>query len=222
MILKRDIRDLLIKSLEKMINTVRINLILGKKCINCSSWIEFLSEIAYIADGKINFKCTMMNKKIEKALGVDKGPVILLGDKGEVRYTGSPSGEELKSFIDTLVMLSTKKHGLNHYVKDLRSLNRTVRIETIVTPSCPYCVHSVMIANKIAIASRGKVISDVINAYEFPEIAEKWSISKVPTTVLSIRKPYSGEVLTVGIPDEDFIVKTVIRKGKLIEIPTLG
>lgn len=69
-----------------------------------------------------------------------------------------------------------------------------------------------LIANRIAIASEGKVISDVIEAYEFLEIAEKFNVMAVPMVVLST-KPYKGEVFSVGVPKEKQLLEKIVEIG---------
>jgi len=105
---------------------------------------------------------------------VERLPIILIGENGEVRYTGAPLGQEGWALLETIVTMSTQDVQIpEEYLVKLRNLERSIRIETIITPSCPYCPYAVLMANKIAIASSGKVISDVIEAHEFPEICGK-------------------------------------------------
>jgi len=152
-------------------------------------------------------------EEVKKKLGVERPPIILMGERGEVRYTGAPLGHEGWALLETIVALSTKKTQIpENYIEKLKNLKRTVRIETIITPTCPYCPYAVLIANSIAIASEGKVISDVIEAHEFPEIAEKFNVMAVPTIVLS-RKPYQGEVFSVGVPKEKQLMEKIIEIG---------
>ena len=196
-----------------LINPVQIGLVVSDNCQYCDLVDQLLNELAEIAGGKILLKKAEINPYLTKILGVNRGPVILIGQKGEVRYTGTPLGEEAWAFIETITIASNGKHGLNDYVEDLRSLDKTVRIETIITPSCPYCPHSVLMANRIALASGGKVISDTIEAYEFPEIANKWAVTAVPTTILSVEEPYSGDVFTIGVPNEKALIRAILKLG---------
>jgi len=107
--------------------------------------------------------------------------------------------------------MSNKKHGLEQFTSQLKNLPQKIRIETVITPTCPYCPYAVLLANRIAIASEGKVVSDTIEAYEFPEIVNKWSITAVPVTILSIEEPYSGNVFTVGVPKEEQLINAILK-----------
>ncbi|MHA1617382.1 MAG: thioredoxin family protein [Candidatus Njordarchaeales archaeon] len=213
-ILSEDDKKVLAEKFEKeMVNPVPISLVKSDNCNYCDPVEELLKELAEVSSGKILVKVSEMNPTLSKILRVNRGPIVLIGSKGEVRYTGAPLGEEGWAFIETIAIASNDKHGLDEYVDDLRSLDRKVRIETVVTPTCPYCPYAVLIANRIAIASRGKVISDTIEAYEFPEIADKWGITAVPTVILSVEEPYSGNVFAVGVPKEKDLIRAILRFG---------
>lgn len=198
-----------------MIDKVKVTMYTGENCELCGPIEELLKILAELSKGKINLEIKQVKSKEEmtRKLGVEKPPVILLGEKEEVRYTGAPLGHEGWALLETIVTLSTKKVQIpEKYVEKLRNLKKIVRIETIITPTCPYCPYAVLIANRIAIASEGKVISDVVEAHEFPEIAEKFNVMAVPTIVLST-KPYQGEVFSVGVPKEKALLEKIIEIG---------
>jgi len=207
---KKYLREKFAKEME---NPVKIVLLKSDNCDYCELTEKLLNELAPLADGKIKLEVRMMNEEDKKKLGVDHGPVILIGEHGEVRYTGAPLGEEGWAFIETIVIASTGNHGFEDWEEDLKNLKKTVRIETVVTPSCPYCPYAVLLANRIALASKGKVISDTIEAYEFPHIADKYNVTAVPTIIISVEKPYTGEVFSIGVPKEVTLLKTVLKKG---------
>jgi len=198
---------------KELVEEVLIKLITSDGCEYCSPLESLLRELEELAGGKLILKVSPINDTISKILGVNRGPVVLMGSRGEVRYTGAPFGEEGWAFIETISLVSSKRHGLDKYEEDLRSLDKLVRIETIVTPSCPYCPYAVLTANRIAVASRGKVISDTIEAYEFPEIAEKWHVTVVPTVILSVEEPYSGDIFTIGVPKEEQLIRAILKLG---------
>ncbi len=205
---KKFIRD---KFQKELIHPVPIKLLVSDNCEYCHLMEDLLRILANLSDGKIQLTVEKINDNWKEKLKVDKGPVILIGENNEVQYTGSPLGEEGWAFLETIVLTSNKKHGLDAYEGKLKALNRKVRIETIVTPTCPYCPHAVLTANRIAIASGGKVVSDCVEAYEFPEIADKWSVTAVPTIVLSVEEPYSGQVFVVSVPKENQLIDAILK-----------
>lgn len=202
------------KKFEKeLVNPVLIGLVTSEKCEYCDIMRILLNELKSLSRNLLEVKVSKINVLLKKMLRIDKGPVILIGRKGEVRYTGAPLGEEAWAFIETITLASNRKHALDKYVNYLQDIERIVRIETVITPSCPYCPYAVLMANRIALASNGKVISDVIEAYEFPEIANRWNITAVPAIAISVEEPYSGEIVFRGIPKIESLIRAVIRYG---------
>lgn len=198
-----------------MTSNVKVVMYTGENCELCGSTEELLKTLAELSKGKINLEVKQVEnkEKMKEKLGVEKPPVIILGENEEVRYTGAPLGHEGWALLETIVALSTKEVKIpEQYVEKLKNLKKTVRIETIITPTCPYCPYAVLIANRIAIASEGKVVSDVVEAHEFPEIAEKFNVMAVPTVALST-KPYQGEVFSVGVPKEKALLEKIIEIG---------
>jgi len=205
---KKYIRD---KFQKELVEDVPIILYKSEDCEYCEPLESLLKALAKLSDNKIKLEIKDMAPEIKKELKVDKGPVIIMGKNKEVRYTGAPFGEEGWAFLETIALLSNKNHGFNEYEKQLKNLTKSIRIETIITPSCPYCPYAVLIANRVAIASEGKIISDTIEAYEFPEIADRWNVSAVPTVVLSVGEPYSGEVFVVGLPKDEQLIDKILK-----------
>jgi len=196
-------------------NEVAVGLVTSKNYQYCPFMQEFLSILSSVSGGKINVKFTEINDVLKRFLGIDRGPITLIGNKGEVRYTGAPLGEEMWAFLETLKIASTGQHGLKKYESSLKDLDRTVRIETIVTPTCPYCPYAVLVANRVALASNGKVISDTVEAYEFQDIARRFGVTSVPTIVISIDSPYSGEVFKIGVPNEKELIWKILKVGRV-------
>ena len=198
----------------ELVNEVPVKLyVSGEDCQYCDIMKSLLKTFSELSNGKIKLEILELTDDVASELGVNRGPIILIGKNGEIRYTGSPLGEEGWAFIETLVVASHGNHGISHHVDELKNIKKTVRIETIITPSCPYCPYAVFLANRIAIASGGKVLSDTVEAYEFPEIAEKWHVTAVPTVVLSVEKPYSGNVFKIGVPEEEEILHAILELG---------
>jgi len=197
----------------ELVSEIPIVLFISSDCQYCDPVRQLLEDITSVSDDKIDFTTRELQDFHQKILGVSRGPVILIGKNAEIRYTGAPFGEEAWGFLEAIVLASNRKHELEPYKNDLSSLDRKVKIETIVTPTCPWCPHAALIAHKIAVASRGKVISDVVEAYEFPEIADKFNVTAVPTIVLSVDSNYSGNVFTIGAPKPKTLINAILKLG---------
>ena len=205
---KAYIRDKFTKGMK---DSVPVKLYVSDGCQYCDVVKKLLETFVELSNNKIELEIKELTPQDADELGVDKGPVIIIGKNGEVRYTGAPFGEEGWAFIETLILASNRDHGISSHVEELKQLSKVYRVETVVTPSCPYCPHAVLNANKVAIASEGKVISDTVEAYEFPEIAEKWHVSAVPTIIISEEKPYTGKVFKVGVAHDEEIIHAVLE-----------
>jgi len=210
---ERELRYIREKFEAGLVEDVPITYFVSQDCKYCDSVAQLLEDIKSVSGGRITLNRRNLEGPYVRLLGVRRGPVILIGKYAELRYTGSPFGEEAWAFLEGIMLASNRKHGLERYEQDLSSLDKRVKIETIVTPSCPWCPHAVMIAHRVAVASRGKVISDVIEAYEFPEIADKYNVSAVPTVVLSVDGNYTGDVFMVGVPKIAPLVNRILKLG---------
>lgn len=208
---KQFIQQKFAKELKATVPMVYLN---SPGCDVCDTLEQLLKELTELSNSKIDLKINQIGDFHKKILGVDRGPIVLMGNHAEIRYTGAPLGEEAWAFLETIVLLSTGNHQFKQFEDTLSSLKYRVKIETIVTPQCPVCPHSALLAHNIAVASRGKVISDVVEAYEFPEIAEKYHVTAVPTVVLSVNGNYTGDIFSIGLPQATPLIKKILELGK--------
>lgn len=208
-----DLKYIKEKFRSELISKIPIVLFISSNCEYCDSVQQLLEDVSSVSDNKIELAVRDLQDIHQKMLGVSRGPVILIGKNAEIRYTGAPFGEEAWGFLEAIVLASNRRHKLGSYENDLSSLDRKVKIETIVTPTCPWCPHAALLAHKIAVASQGKVISDVVEAFEFPEIADKFNVTAVPTVVLSVDGNYNGKVFSVGAPKPKALIKAILRLG---------
>ena len=127
-----------------------------ENCEICNDVNRLMEELSSISEGRI--KLEYLDKIPEEYREVGNGPIILIDD-GEIVYLGSPIGHEAWAFVETLVLKSQEDSKLEDAFKSrLKNLKSNVLLETIVTPSCPYCPYSVLMANQLAIESKGVVI----------------------------------------------------------------
>ena len=99
---------------------------------------------------------------------VKSSPTILIApDKYSIRFTGAPLGEEGRSLILTLLMVSTGSVIMKpESVTKLKSLKEKRHIEVFVSPTCPYCPEQVLFAVSAAIARSDLITLDVIEIFE--------------------------------------------------------
>ncbi len=219
----QDLKD----TLSYMVKPVRIDVFVGPDCETCEDTITLVKVIADNAPeikGKKAIEVRIFDKSKPEDLEefkrqkVERVPTVTLLD-GYIRYTGIPAEEEIKGFVETIMRISEDDSGLEESTKRaLAALKNPVYIETIVTPSCPYCPYAVLLANMFAFESwkqgSKKVISDTVEAYENPDIADKYGVMSVPAIALN------GVLAFVGVPYEEDFINYIIAasEGRLEEI----
>ncbi len=177
------------------------------ECVYCRETHTLLEEIASVSD-KIELKVYdfMENKDLAEKYGVDKIPatVILEGEKDYgIKFYGIPSGYEFGSLIEAIKLVSTGKSLLQKDTIDyLKSIDKDVHMQVFVTPTCPYCPQSVMIAHQMAYVNP-KIKSDMVEATEFPALSNKYNVMGVPRTVIN------GDVYQEGAVPEQVIVEKI-------------
>ncbi|MEN2998805.1 MAG: thioredoxin family protein [Brevinematia bacterium] len=174
----------------------------------------FFSELAEVSSKiKLQLVESSIGSKTSTGLTIRTIPSVTIGeDRGyKILFSGSPLGYEASQIVETIVMISTENHELGDEVaQKLSSLSKPVNIKVFVTPTCPYCPGSAYLANRIAVASRGKVVAEVVEANENPDLAMEWGIESVPTQIIND----SYESKTVGLQNEEEFVNQVLRFGK--------
>ena len=82
-------------------------------------------------------------------------------------------------------MIGRDGHGLpEDVVKTLNELPQEVVLQVFVTPTCPYCPQAVRTSHRFAYASP-KVMGEMVEAQEFPSLADKYHIHGVPDTIIN-------------------------------------
>jgi glutaredoxin-like protein len=178
-------------------------------CEMCDDTRQLVEEVAWLSGGKITSEVYDINRDAERvrACGVDKAPaVVVLGGQGArvdygMRFYGIPSGYEFASLIQDIRMVSTGVSELSQPMRDtLARLRTPLHFQVFVTPTCPYCPRAVTLAHKLALASP-LVTADMIDASEFPDLADRYGVRGVPRTVIN------GSVHIEGAVPEDVLVE---------------
>jgi len=210
-------------TLKDMKSKVRLKLFTSGNKAKCFSCVETerLIDVLVSASPLIGSEKAILVERFDmekdhdvfKKYNVERVPTILLLE-GAIQYLGMPAGEEIKAFIETLIRLTTNDHGLsNDTVEELAKLEGKAVIEIIVTPPCPYCPYAALLANMFAYVSSmygaNNVMSVIVEAYENPDIADKYAVTTVPTIVIN------GRVVFIGLPYEKQLLKAVKRLAAL-------
>ncbi|MEA3440825.1 MAG: glutaredoxin, partial [Chloroflexota bacterium] len=134
----------------------------GFDCDYCEDTLQLVREVVDISD---KLELTEYDIDEDAAIAgqynIDKAPgLVIAGLDGEqildygIRFAGIPSGHEFSSLINTMLLVSARDSGLNQETREfLQKLNQPVQMLVFVTPSCPYCPRSVILAHQMALES---------------------------------------------------------------------
>lgn len=168
------------------------------ECMYCEQNRELAQDVAALSDLiELEVYDFVKDKDTADRYGIDKIPAIAVvsesGDHG-VCFFGIPSGYEFTSLLEAVRIVSTQDHGLSpETVKKLEGIDRDVHIQVFVTPTCPYCPRSVVLAHKLALAS-DYIRADMVESMEFPHLANKYSVMGVPRSVFNEKDFIEGAV----------------------------
>ena len=143
-----------------------------------------------------------------QAYGIDKTPAIALVQGGAeprdtgIRFFGIPSGYEFGTLVEDIVAVSNGEPELAASTREwLDRLDEPLHLQVFVTPTCPYCPAAVLLAHRLALASP-KVSADMVEAMEFPELAERYRVMGVPRTVIGELTAVEGAVPEAHLLDQ--------------------
>lgn len=173
------------------------------ECQYCGENRMLAEEVAAFSDKLsvevYDFKAD--KEKVEK-YRIDKIPAMVVeGEKDYgIRFYGLPAGYEFSSLVEAIKMVSSGESGLSDYSKHaLKRLNKPVRIQVFVTLTCPYCPLAVQLANKAAMES-DLITSEMVEAAEFPHLANKYKVFAVPKVVINEDIQFEG-----ALPEHAFV-----------------
>ncbi|MDR7463775.1 MAG: thioredoxin family protein [Armatimonadota bacterium] len=125
-----------------------------------------------------------------------------------MRYYGIPAGFEFAAFLEDLVAVSRRDSGLSPQTRQaLAGLARDVHIQVFVTPTCPYCPRAARLAHAMALESP-RVRADVIDASEYPDLAQRYSVYGVPKVVINETTQFEG-----ALPEAAFLAAVLQAAG---------
>ena len=193
---------------EKMENPVKIVMFTQEiECKFCSDTRQLAQEMATLSD-KITVEVYdfVVNADKAKEYCIDKIPALaVIGAKDYgVRIYGIPYGYELQTLIEAVVNVSRGRTDISDKTKAiLAEVKVPVHIQVFVTLTCPHCPVAAAVAHKLAIESP-MIRADVIDASEFPQLAQKYSVIGVPKIVINEKVEF------VGAFNEDLFAEHVL------------
>lgn len=165
------------------------------ECQFCRETKQLLTEVSELSD-KITLQVYnfVTDKDVAQEYNISRIPAtVVMGarDYG-MRFYGIPSGYEFNTLIEDIVAVSRGEHGLSAETVDMLSrLTDPVHLQVFITPTCPYCPAAVQVAHAMAMAS-DLVTADMVEAVEFPQLANRYSVYGVPRTVINEDTYFEG------------------------------
>lgn len=190
----------------------------GQECLFCRETRQLMEEVAALSD-KISLRVYdfKAQKSVADEWGIDKIPAaVVAGASGTtgVRFYGIPSGYEYGSFIEALVDVSRGATGLSGTTRAaLKALDRNVRIQVFVTPTCPYCTLVVRLAHQMALESP-RIRAEMVESTEFPHLAQKYAVFGVPKTIMN-----ETEIIDGAVAENEFLEHVVKAAGAPVPPP---
>ena len=181
------------------------------ECPYCKTTHELLDELTSLSPKlQLEIHDFLEEEELAKKLGIDKIPALTIQrpekDYG-VRFFGIPSGYEFSSVLEDIIDVSRGETSLSKDTKEkLAQINKNVRIQVFVTPTCPYCPKAVRMAHMMAIES-DYVVGEMVEAIEFPHLSERYGVEGVPKIVINDTVEFVG-----AYPEEaylEYVLKAV-------------
>ena len=167
----------------------------GHECATCKDNEKLIKEVAALSD-KITIELYDYLKDSEKAkqYNIERVPVTLVHGQKDfgIRLYGIPAGHEFTTLINAIRIVSLSDSGLAPLTREkLKTLSKSVHIQVFVTLSCPYCAPAAALAHRMAIENQN-IRADIINAQEFPELAQQYTVFAVPKIIINETTQFEG------------------------------
>lgn len=215
-------REAIREALQDMKDPVDIHVFVDDDCITCKETLKLVRVLKEEAPNdliRVHPHHRKVNEEAFKKHGVERVPTLTLLD-GTIKYVGTPAGEEMRGLIETIIRISQKDSGLDDAtIAKIKDIKERTRVEVIVTPQCPYCPYASLLVNMFAFeawrAGNKTFVTETIEAYENPDIADRYNVTNVPAIAVN------GVLIFVGVPYEEDLVERiydVVKRGKRVDV----
>jgi len=206
-LLNNEVKSQLEKIFENLDKKVRLKLFTQKfECHSCQDTHQLLQEVSELSN-KLQLEVFNFLEAEEEAKKYDitELPTLIVEGKRNynIRFIGIPAGYEFSSLLESMKMASTGNTLLSEEGKKfLNSLEEDIHLKVFVTPTCPYCPRSVILAHQMAYYSN-RIKADMIEVTEFPYLSQKYNVVGVPLTVIN------ETVSQVGAVPEQMLIEKI-------------
>ena len=181
---------------EKLVDPVHLIMFTQDlECHFCSDTRILTQELANLNDKiDVDVYDFLADTQKAKEYGIDKIPAVAVIGKVDhgLRIYGIPYGYELQTLVEAIINVSRGTTDLTDKTKTiLKDIKNPVHIQVFVTLTCPHCPVAATIAHKLAIES-DMIRADIIDAQEFPALAQKYGVIGVPKIIINEKVEFVG------------------------------
>jgi glutaredoxin-like protein len=192
-------------------DTVKVYLYSTKDhCLYCNETVELVTIVCDLNDYvKLEVCSCELDDERSKKHGVDRHPAIVIEgkNKGKIRFFGIPSGYEFASLIRSLLTANGKIELSEATIEKVKGFTKPVHMQVFVTPTCPYCPQSVILAHEFASVSE-LITADMVEAMEHQELSMKYEVRGVPKTIIN------ETIHAEGAMSEQMILEKLLESQK--------
>ena len=173
------------------------------ECRFCSETKQLIIELAKLNDRiQAEVHDFSADAELARQYGIEMIPALIIMSEKDfgIRYYGLPFGYEFQTLIEGLKTVSSGTTDLSDKTKQtIRQIVTPVRIKVFVTLTCPNCPMAASMAEKFAFEN-DLIKTDIIDATEFPHLAQKYAVLGVPKIVINEKIEFMG-----AVPEETFL-----------------
>ena len=151
-----------------------------------------------------------------KKWNVEYSPTLVFDpDRYNIRWLGAPMGEEVRIFLEALILIGSQKSNLNEQsIQVIKKINQPRDIKMFVSVTCPYCPQQALNALKAAVEKPDLISLEIIDIQANPKLANQYSAQSVPQT-------YANDVLIAqgAQPEELFMLSLEKMEQQTVFIP---
>jgi glutaredoxin-like protein len=173
------------------------------ECKFCSETRQLAQELAGL-NTKISVEVYDFVSDAGKVaeFGIERIPALAVVGQRDygIRFYGFPYGFEFQTLIESIMNVSRGRTDLSDQIRQkLMEVKAPARIKIFVTLTCPHCSAVAIPAEKFAIENQ-MIKVDIIDAGEFPDLVQKYTIVGVPKTVINEKVDFIG-----ALPEDLFL-----------------
>jgi hypothetical protein len=150
---------------------------------------SFIDEIARFSQGKIRIA------RAPEDPGLPACPCFRIssGEHAGMVYAALPAGHQLPPFLKALEWLSGEDPAASNSGTAAIPCPTPTEIQVLISENCPHCPKVVEAAAFLSCRHSG-ISCCVIDAGQFPEIAQKYGVKSTPATILDRRLVLTGGI----------------------------